>query len=156
MQKRKWKFNIIDIIAVALIAVVLVFVATKVLDSRNAEGGYEMVPLTYEVIVESQPTGMYEAVQKYLPSNLLASGAIQDAEIVAVEARPTLVCSNGEWVEDPNHVDLVFTVKCEAEKTPVLVPTIGGQEIRVGREIILKTQYLEFSWAKVLSVSYGG
>lgn len=154
MPKKKWKFNIIDIIAVLLIAAALVFAGTKIL-SKSSGGEGEMIPMTYKVIAENQPAEMYEAVQRYLPSYLVASGAHYDAEIVSVEAEQTLVCSAGEWVEDPNHVDLVFTVKCELEKTPVLLPIIGGQEIRVGREIVLKTEYLEFAEAHVLSVEYG-
>lgn len=154
MPQKKWKFNIIDIIAVVLIAAVVIFAATKLLGGRESGEG-EMVSLTYKVIAENQPSEMYEAVQKYLPSRLLASGALYDAQIIAVEAEHTLVCSGGEWVEDPNHVDLVFTVECEVERTPVMVPTVGAQEIRVGREIVMKTEYLEFDPAYVLSLEYG-
>lgn len=153
-NQRKWKFNIIDIIALVLIAAALVFAAVKLLGGRS--GKVETMPLTYQVIAENQPAEMYEAVQQYIPSRLVAAGALFDAEVVAVEARQSLVCSAGIWVEDPEHVDLIFTVSAEVEKTPVLLPSVASQEIRIGNQIILKTEYLEFDPAYVLSVEYGG
>lgn len=154
MAQRKWKFNIIDIIAVALIASALIFAAVKLLGGRS--GKVEMLPLTYQVIAENQPVEMYEAVQRYIPSRLVTAGALTDAEVVAVEAAHSLVCSGGVWVEDPDHVDLIFTVTAQVENTPVLLPSVASQEIRIGNEIVLKTEYLEFDPAYVLSVEYGG
>ena len=63
-----------------------------------------------------------------------------------------LVRDNGEWVEDPDHVDIFFTIEGTVEITPVMTTTVATQEIRVGREIILKTEYLEFDPAIVTSV----
>ena len=63
-----------------------------------------------------------------------------------------MVCSNGEWVEDPSHVNLIFTVEGTVEITSVMTTTVATQEIRVGREMILKTEYLEFDPAVVTSV----
>lgn len=153
MAQRKWKFNIIDIIAVVLIAAAIIFAAVKLLGGRS--GRAETVPMTFQVIAENQPEEMYEAVRRHIPSNIMESGAPYDAEVIAVEAEHTLVCSNGEWVEDPDHVDLIFTVTCQVEKTPVMLPVVGTQEIRVGREISLKTEYFEFKPSYVLSMEYG-
>lgn len=152
MPQKKWRFNIIDVIAILLIAAVVLFVAFNLV-SRGAKR--ESVSLTYQVIVEEQPVAMYEAALRHIPSRIMASGALYDAEVIAVEAAPTLVCSNGEWVEDPDHVTLLFTVKAQVEKTPVMVSSVGAQEIRVGKEIILKTEYIEFDPAYVASVEYG-
>ena len=154
MPQKKWKFNVIDIIAVILIAAVVLFVASKLL--RRGGGEQEMVSITYQVIAEEQPVEIYEAVQQYIPCRIMASGALYDGEIIAVEAKHTLVCSGGEWVEDPNHVDLLFTVTAEVEKAPVMVPTVGTQEIRIGKQIILKSEYIEFDPAYVVSVEYAG
>lgn len=154
MPQKKWKFNIIDAIAVVLIAAVVLFVASKLLKSSG--GQQEMVSITYQVMVEEQPVEAYEAIQQYIPSRIMASGALYDAEIIAVEAEHTLVCSQGEWVEDPDHVDLLFTVTAQVEKAAVLVPSVGAQEIRIGKDIILKTEYIEFDPARVVSVEYAG
>lgn len=96
MPQKKWKFNIIDIIAIVLIAAVVFFVASKLLSNRGGER--EMVTITYQVIAENQPVEMYESAQQYIPCKIMASGALYDAEVTAVEAEHTLVCSEGAWV----------------------------------------------------------
>ena len=153
MSEKKWKINIIDIIAVVLILAVAVFLGVKLLGSD--EGGSEMVNIRYTVLCEQRPTETYEAVQQYIPGTLMASGTLYTAQIVAVEASPTMVLSgDGTWVEDPDHVDLTFTVEGQVEKGSVLVASVGTQEIRIGKEIILKTEYIEFEKAIVTDVSY--
>jgi len=152
MSQKKWKFNIIDIIAVILIVAVVAFVGMKLVG--GSDNGVEIVDIRYSVLCENQSTSVYEAVQKYIPTPLMASGTLYDAKVVSVEASPVLVCSNGEWVEDPAHVDLIFVVEGTTEKTPVLTPKVGAQEIRIGNEIILKTEYMEFDPAFVIDVEY--
>jgi len=152
MSQKKWKFNIIDIIAVVLILAVVAFVGVKLLG--NNDNGVEIVDIRYTVLCENQSTEVYESVQKYIPTALMASGTLYDAKVVSVEAKPVLVCSNGEWVEDPAHVDLFFLVEGTTEKTPVLTPKVGAQEIRIGNEIILKTEYMEFDPSFVVDVEY--
>ena len=155
MSQKKWKINIIDIIAVVLILAVVVFLAVK-LGGRAVESDSETVSIRYTLLCEDQPTAAYEAAKKYLPSSIMASGSLYDAQVTAAEAVPSLMMDgNGNWVEDPNHVDITFTVEGNVERGSVLVPSIGAQEIRIGKEIILKTEYLEFNPAVVIDVVYG-
>lgn len=152
MSQKKWKINVIDVIAVVLIVAVGVFLFTKL--SSGGAGGSETVNIRYTVLCENQPTEIYEAVQQYIPGTLMASGALYNQKIVSVEAEPSLACSNGEWVEDPDHMDLTFTVEGQVERGQVLIASAGNQEIRIGKVIILKTEYMEFEEAMVTSVSY--
>ena len=153
MSQKKWKFNVIDVIAVVLIVAVGVFIATKV--GGGVGGGSQMVPIRYTVLCENQPAALAESVQDYIPGNLMASGTRYDLQIVDVQSSHTLVLGpDGQWVEDPNHVDLLFTVEGEIERGDVLVATAATQEIRAGKEIILKTEYLEFEDVVVTSVEY--
>lgn len=158
MPQKKLKFNIIDVIAVVLVLAVVLFAVFKLLSGRadEEEPSGDIVPITYQVLVENQPAEMLEAVQKYIPSQIMASSKLYDGEITAVEAKPSVVCSGGEWVEDPDHVDLTFTVTAKVEKADVLEPSVGLQEIRVGKRIILKTEYIEFEPAYVVNVEYTG
>ncbi len=154
MSQKKWKFNVIDVIAVVLILAVAVFIATKV-GGKITGGSSDMVPIRYTVLAEAQPAAIAESVQDYIPGSLMASGTRYDIQVVDVQSQPTLVLGpDGTWVEDPNHVDLTFTVEGQIEKADVLVATAGTQEIRIGKEIILKTEYLEFEEAVVTSVEY--
>ena len=152
MSQKKWKFNIIDIIVAAVIVLVVVLLAVK-LGTSSDDSQVTYASIRYTAVVENQPVEVYEGVKEHVPGALMASGArYDDQKIVSVTAEPTLVCSNGEWVEDPNHVDITFTVEGSVEVTPVMTTTVGSQEIRVGREIILKTEYIEFDPAVVSSV----
>ena len=152
MSQKKWKFNVIDIIAVVLILAVGVFLASKFAGGESS--GVEMVDIRYTVRCENQSAEIYESVQKYIPSALMASGSLYNAQVVSVEAEPTLICSGGTWVADPTHMDLTFVVEGQVEKAAVLVPTLAAQEIRIGKEIILKTEYMEFDPAVVIDVEY--
>jgi len=152
MSQKKWKFNVIDVIAVVLILAVAAFLGAKILGGGSSN--VEMVDIRYTVLCEDQHVSVYENIQKYIPTALMASGTLYDAKVVSVDASPVLVCSSGTWEEDPNHVDLIFVVEGTAEKAPVLTPTVGAQEIRIGNEIILKTEYMEFDPAFVIDVEY--
>lgn len=153
MSQKKWKFNVIDVIAVLLILAVGVFLATKV--GGKTSGETQMVPIRYTVLAEDQPAALAESVQAYIPGYLMASGTRYDLQVVDVQSQPALVLGpDGTWVEDPEHVDLTFTVEGEVEKGDVLVATAGTQEIRAGKKIILKTEYIEFEEVIVTSVEY--
>lgn len=153
MSQKKRKFNVIDVIAVVLIVAVAVFLATKI--GGKVSGESEMVPIRYTVLAEERPAAVAEAVEEYIPGNLMASGTRYDIQVVDVQSQPSMVLGpDGTWVEDPNHVDLTFTVEGQVEKADVLVATAGTQEIRIGKKVILKTEYLEFEDAIVTSVEY--
>lgn len=151
MSQKKWKFNVIDVIVVVLIVAVAVLLVMKFSGGETYEAQYGSI--RYTVVAQDQPIEVYEGVEEHVPGALMASGArYDDQRIVAVTAKPVLVYSNGEWVEDPNHVDIFFTVEGTVEITPVMTTTVATQEIRVGREVILKTEYLEFDPAIVTEV----
>ena len=114
--KRVGKFNIIDIIAVILIVAVVAFGAWKLLGSSGGtaaeDGG--MVKVTYVVKCEGVPTELYETCQAHLPSPLMASGALVGGQIESVEMEPYYVLGpDGQWIEDPEHVTLLFTATTE-------------------------------------------
>ena len=151
MSQKKWKFNVIDVIVVVLILAVAALLVMKFAGGETYQAQYGTIQ--YTAVVEDQPVEVYEGVQEHVPAALMASGArYDDQRIGSVSARSVLVRDNGEWVEDPHHVDIIFTVEGTVEITPVMTTTVATQEIRVGREIILKTEYLEFDPAIVTAV----
>ena len=151
MSQKKWKFNVIDVIVVVLILAVAALLVMKFAGGETYQAQYGKIQ--YTAVVEDQPVEVYEGVQEHVPAALMASGArYDDQRIVSVSARSVLVRDNGEWVEDPHHVDIFFTIEGTVEITPVMTTTVATQEIRVGREIILKTEYMEFDPAIVTAV----
>ena len=156
--KRVGKFNIVDIIAVILIAAVVIFAAWKLLgpdDSITAER--EMTDVTFTVKVEGVPAELYENCKAHLPSPLMASGALVGGEIVAVEQEPYYVLSaSGDWIEDTAHTTLLFTVETTTPTAEVMTTQVGEQEVRIGKtDYILKSEYIEFSDGVIVDVIWG-
>ncbi len=147
------KFNIIDIIAVVLILAVAAYAAVRLL---NRGGGVEVstVDITYVVRVENVAAELYENAKANLPSQLMASGARLPGQIESVEKAPFLVLgADGQWHEDPDHVNLYFTCTASVPKQEVMTNKIGEQEVRVGKtDYIMKSEKVEFQEATVIDV----
>ena len=156
--KRIGKFNIIDIIAVLLILAVLVFAGYKLMNRGSGSAAeVEKVKITYVVRVENVAKELYDTCQAHLPSKLMASGALVGGEIVSVEKTPYYVLGpDGQWVEDPDHVNLYLTATTEVVGGPVMTTKIGDQEVRIGKkDYILKSEYVEFQGGTVVDVQWG-
>ena len=155
--KRIGKFNIIDIIAVLLILAVVVFAGYKLMNRGSGSAGeIEKVKITYVVRVENVAKELYDTCQAHLPSKLMASGALVGGEIVSVEKTPYYVLGpDGQWVEDPDHVNLYLTATTEVNGGPVMTTKIGDQEVRIGKkDYILKSEYVEFQGGTVVDVQW--
>ena len=156
--KRIGKFNIIDIIAVLLILAVVVFAGYKLMNRGSGSAAeVEKVKVTYVVRVENVAKELYDTCQAHLPSKLMASGALVGGEIVSVEKTPYYVLGpDGQWVEDPDHVNLYLTATTEVNGGAVMTTKIGDQEVRIGKkDYILKSEYVEFQGGTVVDVQWG-
>lgn len=147
------KFNIVDIIAVILLLAVAVYGAARLLN----RGGTIEVPtteITYVVRVQNVATEMYETAKKNLPSPLMASGARLNGRIESVEMTPFLVLGpDGQWCEDPDHVNLYFTCTATVPKEEVMTTKVGEQEVRIGKtDYIMKSETVEFQNGTVIDV----
>ena len=152
--KRIGKFNIVDIVAVILIVAVAAFVGYKLLNRQDG-GSAKMIPVTYTVLAEGVPVETYENSLKHLPSKLMASGAFVGGEIIDVEEEPYYVLGpDGEWVLDEAHTTLIFTAVTEVTKSNVMLTKVGEQEVRVGKEHILKSEYVEFAETYIIDVQW--
>lgn len=155
--KRIGKFNIIDIIAVVLILAVVAFGGWKLANRGSAAGGeVPMTKVTYVVRCEGVPAELYETCQAHLPSPLMASGELVGGQIESVEKEPYYVLDgNGNWVEDPDHVTLLFTATTETASGDVMTTKVGDQEVRIGKtDYILKSEFIEFSGGTIVDVSW--
>lgn len=148
------KLNIVDLAALILIAAVVVFGAYKLL--RQDDAAPDTIGVTYVVRVEEAAAEMYDNCKAHLPSTLMASGALLDGKIVAVDKTPFLVLGpDGQWYEDPDHVNLYFTVEAQVADTPVMTTKIGEQEVRIGKtDYIMKSEFIEFQFGTVVDVQW--
>ncbi len=149
------KLNIVDIAAIILILLVVVYGAYRLLGQDNAPAA--TYPVTYVVRAEDVPKELYENCAAHVPTTLMAKGALLDGQIVAVEATPYMVLGpDGQWAEDPDHVNLYLTCKANVPQESVVTTKIGEQEVRLGkRDYILKSEYIEFQGATVVEVNWG-
>ena len=156
--KRIGKFNIIDIIAVILILAVLAFVGWKLMNRGGGADGGEtpMTKVTYVVRAEGVPAELYESCAAHLPSPLMASGELVGGQIESVEKAPDYVLgTDGQWVEDPEHVTLYFTATTETPTSDVMTTKVGDQEVRIGKkDYILKSEYVEINGGVIVDVQW--
>lgn len=156
--KRIGKLNIIDLIAIILILAVLAFVGWKLANRGSGSGGETaMVPVTYVVKCEGVPRELYENSLDHLPSPLMASGELVGGQIESVEMEPFYVMSaDGTFVEDRDHVTLLFTATTKTPAGAVMTTKVGDQEVRIGKtDYILKSEYIELSGGTIVDVQWG-
>lgn len=155
-QKTKKRFNVVDIIAVLLILAVLAFAGYKFMNRGSGSAPVEKVKITYTVKAECVAPELYENVKKHLPSKMMASGAFVGGEIIAVEKQPYFVLGpDGQWIEDPYHVNLLLTAETAVNGGSVMLTKVGEQEVRVGKEHIIKSEYVELAKTTIIDVQWG-
>ena len=156
--KRIGKLNIIDLLAILLIAAVLVLAAWKFIGRNGDSIDYErpQTKVTYQVKVEGVAPELYENCLEHLPSPLMASGTLVGGQIEVVEKQDYQVLdANGNWVTDPDHVTLIFTVTTTTPTAEVMTTKVGDQEVRIGKtDYILKSEFIEFSGGTIVDVSW--
>ena len=136
---------------------VVAFVGWKLLSRGSVEAGETaMTNVTYTVKVEGVPAELYETCQAHLPSPLMASGELVGGQIESVEKEPYYVLgADGQWVEDLEHVTLLFTATTQTPTTAVMTTKVGDQEVRIGKtDYILKSEFIEFSGGTIVDVSW--
>ena len=165
MEKKPLKFNIIDVMVAVLVVLLAGVVLWKVVAPGTADSAAgsgtdtevsDKVAVTFVAKADWISAEIYENIKDYIPSQLMASGELYDGWVVAVEKKPYMLLSDdGTWVEDPEHVTLLFTVDANVADEEVMTTLVGTQEIRIGRPgYILKTEYLEFRDTVIVDVQW--
>lgn len=157
MEQKKLKINLVDIAAILVIILGVAFVGWKLAHRGTTTAAPEKIHVTYVARAEGVAAELYENAKEHLPSRMMASGALVKGNVLSVEKQPYYVLSdNGEWVEDPAHCTLYFTAEVEVDKGTPLLTRVGEQEIRVGKEHILKCEQVEFAKTIIVDVQWDG
>ncbi len=148
------KINIIDLLVILLVVVVAAILCVKFLGGGDDSTVYEPASqLTYTVKAEGVEPVTYENICRYvdagagLKDQLMASGTLLNGYVVDVAASPA------EDAENEGKLDLIFTV--EVIPTDELSGSVGTQEVRIGKEHILKTVHFEFEETIILTCQWG-
>ncbi len=161
MKHRKW--NAVDLVIVIVVAVLLIFGCVKLFGGKGASPNVQKSQITYTVKVCGIEKESYASIQKYVPGELMASGAKVDGQITNVTSEPSVVYvnlnSDGTTpallpVQSNDLVDAVFTIEATIETEDVITAKVGTQEVRIGKPHIVKTEYIELT-GTVLTVDWG-
>ncbi len=147
------KINIVDLLVILVLVIAAVVLGVKFLKPGNigaAGGGSAGTHVEYTVLVKNVQPEVYENVQKYIPSTLMASGELLDGQVTGVTAVPhedavSVDTTDGsiELPAEKGLLDLTFTVECNV--TNAITTEIGTQEVRVGKNHIVKTDKFELT-----------
>ena len=147
------KINIVELLVILVIVIAAAVLGVKFLKpggSGAIGGGSAGTHVTYTVLVENVQPEVYENVQKYIPSTLMASGELLDGQVTSVTAAPhedvvSVDTTDGtvELPADKDLLDLTFTVECNVSNA--ITTEIGTQEVRVGKNHIVKTNKFELT-----------
>ena len=146
------KVNIVDLIVILVIIAVIAAAAVKITAGRTTDSaaGDEAAQTEQQycyatIIARLQPEEVGENLK--VGDHLVANGGYTDAEIVDVQMKPADyvgVNAEGQTVksEHPMWKDVTVVAKQKLDPSDVTLK-LGGQEIRVGYDFILKTQMVE-------------
>ena len=151
-ENRKGKLfgviNIIDLIVILLVVVVAAAVLWKVFGAKVTEAITSDMDMTYTVRCEGFSPALGENLtEQSYPQQMAASGSYVNAHVTGVEVVPhmeTVYFEDGtsEVRESLTEVDIIFTCTATVDSRSVNFP-VGTQEVRIGKEHIVKTRYVE-------------
>lgn len=147
------RINIIDLIVLALIAVVVVVLGMKVLNRTSGlPTAGDGVHLKYTVLVSRVSQEVYDSVAQQVEAGgenntLMANGDMLTGctvtSIASLPHKEAVEKADGTIVlsDEPGYVDAVFDI--EAVVTNRVTQAVGTQEVRIGKSHIVKTKSYE-------------
>ncbi len=160
------KINLIDLLALIIIAAALIFLAVRFLGGSGSDVINGATKLTYTAQVQAVDKATYDEVMRQMElvdnkDQLMANGELLNAYVTKVEAVPHVSYNTDaagnmlRSVEDypDGRLDLTFTV--EGEVADPTTSKLGTQEVRVGKSHILKTTHFEFAYSIIMTCDWG-
>lgn len=161
------KINIIDLIVLIAAVVIVAAVGLKLTGRAGHARENTGTAIHYTVQAKAVDGDVYESVRGYLDAakaagkpgdQLMASGELLNGYVTSVTAVPRpeeiTVAVGGESVTvstgERNRVDLLFEVDAYVENN--IKTEVGTQEVRSGKNHILKTTHFELAGTTILDV----
>ncbi len=150
MEKKKYKFNIVDALVVLIILAAAAFFLWKGMDKGEETEAKETIPVRFVVEVTGMEQRLYEEVEKNLPFTMAASGKTLDGTVLSCYSEPCTVLyaegkspvdtSRSMWVvpgEETACVNAFFVCEAQMDVSSNL-NQVGSQEVRLGRGFYVK------------------
>ncbi|MDO5141807.1 MAG: DUF4330 domain-containing protein [Eubacteriales bacterium] len=141
--------NIVDLLVLVAVIAVVAGVGYKLFAPQIAEATNPPVPMTVTVRVRGATPFLVQEVQRnsQVGKRTVSGSSYTDAIITDMKIEDyvqQVVTADGRIVDalDPSKKDLVFTIEATVPKGTA-TPSIGTQEIRAGRTMIIKTNDFE-------------
>lgn len=165
------KINIIDLLVILIVIVAAVAVALKMTGHFGPARVDVGTDFTYTVKAESIDPEVYESIKGYIEAaqakgkpgdQLMANGELLPGYITSVTATPrpdnaALTTSNGVvsvTTGQTGRLDLVFEVQAHTGNN--IKTDLGTQEVRVGKQHIIKTTHFELPYGTILTCTWAG
>lgn len=164
-QKKKWKFNIVDVAVLVILLAAVAFLAVKLTQSRadklDASGrptaSENMAVARFVVEVDGVRKELYDRIAEQLPAQLLASGKLANGIIESASSEPCTLLSVESsnpvnatetvvLVPDPSveYVNAFFTILAPVDLNTDTNVSLS-QELRLGRIYYIKSRYVELT-----------
>ncbi len=150
--------NLVDLIVLLIILAVAAAVLWKLFGNTVTSAMSGKTEFTYVVKCAEVDATLKEVLEEQeLPQRIMSSGSYVNGSLTKIEFTPhmvTVIQQDGTAVsyEDEGTVDVYFTCTASVDARTLTFP-VGSQEVRVGKEHIVKTRYIELE-GFVLSVDF--
>lgn len=141
--------NIVDLLVVLAVIAVAAGIGYKLFATQIADATAEQAAMTVTVRVRGATPFLVEEVQRnsqvgkqMVSGNSYVNATITDMKIEDYVQQVTTADGSIVNATDPSKKDLVFTIETTVAKGTA-TPTIGTQEVRAGRTLIVKTNDFE-------------
>jgi hypothetical protein len=140
--------NVVDLIVLLVILAVAAAVLWKLFGNTVTSAMSGKTEFTYVVKCTEVDASLKEILEEQkLPQQLMSSGSYVNGSLTKVEFAPHMVTALQQdgtvmTYEDEGTVDAYFTITASVDSRTLTFP-VGSQEVRVGKEHIVKTRYIE-------------
>lgn len=141
--------NIVDLLVLLAAVAVVVGVGYKLFATQITDATATQVPMTVVVRVRGATPFLVEEVQRnsqvgknLVSGNSYTSAVITDMQIEDYVQQVTTADGRIVNATDPSKKDIIFTIETTVPKDTAS-PSIGTQEVRAGRTLIVKTNDFE-------------
>jgi len=144
------RINVIDLIIIAVIVLAVVAVGWNIAGSKVSSALCGSKEITYTVRVENvEQNDAANIGTVSFPDQMMSSGSLINGTVESYSVVPhnnTGVREDGTTFTyaDENYVDVIFTCKATVAANAV-TNKVGSQEVRMGKEHIVKSALLEYT-----------
>lgn len=152
------KINVIDLVLIVVIVLAVIAVGWKLAGDRLTSAVVGEKHIEYVVKCERVEQLLADGLAlKDFPEKLMSSGSYTSGSVESYSCEPHMLSACGEDGEalscaEEGYYDLYFTISASVAGNSI-TNQVGSQEVRVGKEHIVKTRFIELTGV-VMSVEY--